>query len=195
LTPFHVQVVEAALDHLVGLVIVDTAADVFGGNENDRSQVRQFISRALGSLAIKINGAVVLCAHPSRAALSSGEGDSGSGWSNTLRSRLFISAPAEEDGTLDADVRILERRKANYAARRDVIRLRWKDGAIVRDYCGSATGSDRRPAAAVFLSLLDERSAAERPVSENSRAGKYAPKQFASLPSERREGYNLKQLV
>jgi hypothetical protein len=31
-------------------------------------------------------------------------------------------------------------------------------------------------------------------VSENSRAGNYAPKQFASLPSERREGYNLKQL-
>jgi hypothetical protein len=72
--------------------------------------------------------------------------------------------------------------------------VRWKDGAIVRDYYGSATGSDRRPAAAVFLSLLDERGAAERPVSENSRAGNYAPKQFASLPSERREGYNLKQL-
>jgi hypothetical protein len=47
LTPFHSQVLEAALDVKARLVVVDTAADVFGGNENDRSQVRQFISRAL----------------------------------------------------------------------------------------------------------------------------------------------------
>src|ERR1700727_627403 len=75
LTPFHSPVLEAALDLEARLVIVDTAADTFGGNENDRSQVRQFVSRALGSIAQKINGAVLLCAHPSRSGLSSGEGD------------------------------------------------------------------------------------------------------------------------
>jgi RecA-family ATPase len=196
LTRFHGQVVEAAMDHAVRLVIVDTAADVFGGNENDRSQVRQFISRALGSLAIKINGAVVLCAHPSRAGLSSGEGDGGStGWSNTLRSRMFLSAPpAEEGGSADADARILERRKANYAARHDMIRLRWKDGVIVRDYGSAPQGSDGRPATDVFLSLLDERNAADRPVSDNSKASNHAPKAFAELPAERRDGYTMRQL-
>ena len=85
LTPFHSHVLEAALDLEARLVIVDTAADTFGGNENDRSQVRQFVSRALGSIAQKINGAVLLCAHPSRSGLSSGEGDGGStGWSNAF---------------------------------------------------------------------------------------------------------------
>ena len=99
LTPFHSHVLEAALDLEARLVIVDTAADTFGGNENDRSQVRQFVSRALGSIAQKINGAVLLCAHPSRSGLSSGEGDGGStGWSNAFRSRLYLRAPAIEDG-------------------------------------------------------------------------------------------------
>ena len=85
LTPFHSRVLDAALDLKARLVIVDTAADTFGGNENDRSQVRQFDSRALGSIAQKINGAVLLCAHPSRSGLSSGEGDGAStGWSNAF---------------------------------------------------------------------------------------------------------------
>ncbi len=193
LTAFHSQVVEAALDLRVKLVIVDTAADVFGGNENDRVHVRQFVSRALGAMALKINGAVVLCAHPSRSGLSSGEGDGGStGWSNTLRSRLFLSAPKTEEGSPNVDVRILERRKANYASRHDLLRLRWHNGVITRDYGTAPQGSDRRPVADVFLALVDERNAAERPVSENSRASNYAPKAFGELPSERREGYHAK---
>ena len=69
LTTFHRHVVEAALDLKVRLVIIDTAADTFGGNENDRGQVRQFVQRALGQIALKIDGAVVCCAHPSRAGL------------------------------------------------------------------------------------------------------------------------------
>ena len=70
LTTFHRQVVEAALDLKARLVIIDTAADTFGGNENDRSHVRQFVQRALGQIALKINGAVLCCAHPSRAGIS-----------------------------------------------------------------------------------------------------------------------------
>ncbi len=154
--------------------------------------VRQFVSRALGSLAIKINGAVVLCAHPSRTGLQSGEGDGGStGWSNTLRSRLFLSAPANEDG--DVDSRILERRKANYAARHDLLHLRWKDGVIVRDYGNAPQGSERRSVTEVFVDLLDERNEADRPVSDNARAANYAPKVFAELPIERRSGYTARQ--
>ena len=132
LTPFHSHVLEAALDLEARLVIVDTAADTFGGNENDRSQVRQFVSRALGSIAQKINGAVLLCAHPSRSGLSSGEGDGGStGWSNAFRSRLYLRAPDQENGEKpDPNARVLERRKANYASRNDEIRLRWRNGVI-----------------------------------------------------------------
>jgi RecA-family ATPase len=42
---------------------IDTAADVFAGSENDRAQVRQFIS-LLRKLAIVLNGSVVLLSHP-----------------------------------------------------------------------------------------------------------------------------------
>ena len=37
----------------------------FGGNENNRTQVRQFVQNACAQIARKINGAVLLCAHPS----------------------------------------------------------------------------------------------------------------------------------
>jgi putative DNA primase/helicase len=97
LTTFHRHVLEAALDLKARLVIIDTASDTFGGNENDRGQVRQFVQRALGQIALRIDGALVCCAHPSRAGLSSGEGDSGStGWSNAFRSRAYLNRPKEK---------------------------------------------------------------------------------------------------
>ena len=70
LTPFHSQVLEAALDVKARLVVVDTAADVFGGNENDQKPGSlQFVSRALGSIAQKINWrrALVRASEPQRA--------------------------------------------------------------------------------------------------------------------------------
>jgi RecA-family ATPase len=158
LTPFHSRVLDAALDLKARLVIVDTAADTFGGNENDRSQVRQFVSRALGSIAQKINGAVLLCAHPSRSGLSSGEGDGGStGWSNAFRSRLYLRAPDHENGEKpDPNARVLERRKANYASRNDEIRLRWRNGVIGPEpskWAPGAAAFGKLEAADIFLTL------------------------------------------
>jgi RecA-family ATPase len=191
LTPFHRNLTEAALDLSAKLVIVDTAADVFGGNENDRGQVRQFVSRALGSIAIAINGAVLLCAHPSRTGLSSGEGDGGStGWSNSLRSRLFLRAPDALDGEApDPNARILQRRKANYAARQDELRLRWNEGCIEPEArAASSSGSfGRRAVEDVFLDLLDAFERENQRISESKNAGNYAPASFAKRPE--RDGY------
>ena len=192
LTPFHRQVKEAACDLRAKLVIVDTVADLFGGNENDRGQVRQFIARALGSIAQAINGAVVACAHPSRTGLNSGEGDGGStGWSNSVRSRLFLTTPNQEDGeSLDPDLRILRRRKANYAARHDEVRLRWQNGVIVTQPASEFfTGFSRRPAEDVFLDLLDRLTGEDRPVSDNSRAANFAPRMFSKRAAPQREEY------
>ena len=44
------------------LVILDTAADIFGGNENARIEVRHFISQCCGKIAREANCAVVVCA-------------------------------------------------------------------------------------------------------------------------------------
>ena len=164
LTKFHQHILIASLDLKARLVIIDTAADVFGGNENDRNHVRQFVSRALGSIAQKINGAVLLCAHPSRTGLNKGadgaEGDSGStGWSNSLRSRLFLRTPSLDNGEVpDPNARVLQRKKANYATRNDEIKLRWRNGVIEPEAPVSpgATAFGKIDVKDVFVGLLDE---------------------------------------
>jgi RecA-family ATPase len=186
-TPFQKQLVEAAKDVGARLVIFDTASDGFAGNENDRSQVRQFVSRALGSIATAINGAVVLCAHPSRSGLNSGEGDGGStGWSNTVRSRLYLSVPKCDGKTEpEANARILSRKKANYAARNDEVRLLWNEGAFVVD---SPSASIYRPHVDdVFMSLLDTMTLEGRRVSHSKMANNFAPRAFADHAA--RNGY------
>jgi RecA-family ATPase len=193
LTRLHSDVLAAALDIKARLVVVDTAADVFGGNENDRSQVRQLVSWALGSIAQKIGGAVLLCAHPSRSGLASGDEDGGStGWNNAFRSRLYLRAPELEDGEKpDPNARILERRKANYAARNDSLRLRWRKGIIEPGPPSSpgATAFGKLDAADLFLSLVREFEAQGRAVSVNPRSGNYAPRVFGKLPAGRRCEY------
>jgi len=193
LTQFHLHVLTAALDTKARLVVVDTASDVFGGNENDRSQVRQFVSVALGSLAQKINGAVLLCAHPSRAGLASGEGDGGStGWSNAFRSRLFLRGPsAEKDEHIDPNARVLERRKANYASRNDELKLCWRNGVIepVPAEAAGNTPFGKLAADTLFLGLVREFEGQGRPISANSRSGNYAPREFAKLPAAQRSNY------
>jgi RecA-family ATPase len=62
---FH-QLLEVAKAHGAQLIIIDTLADVFSGNENDRAQARAFAQQALGLLARETRGAVMALAHPSR---------------------------------------------------------------------------------------------------------------------------------
>jgi RecA-family ATPase len=134
-TDFYYQLRDAILDLRPKLLTFDTVADIFGGNENDRQQVRYFIQVCLGGLARLIDGAVVVSAHPSRAGLRSGEGDGGStAWAGGFRSRLYLSAPKADaaDEALDTNERILARRKANYAPRREDISLLWQDGVFIR---------------------------------------------------------------
>jgi RecA-family ATPase len=192
LTTFHKQILAEALDLKARLVVIDTAADAFGGNENDRNQVRQFISRALGSIALRIKGAVLLCAHPSRAGLVSEEGDGGStGWSNALRSRLYLRTPKKTEEEFDLDARILQRRKANYAARNDELRLRWRNGVIEPEPAESpgATALGKLAAGDVFLNLLRQFDEQGRPVSVNPQSGNYAARTFGRLPSKQRYDY------
>jgi RecA-family ATPase len=193
LTKFHRHVVEAALDLEARLVIIDTAADTFGGNENDRNHVRQFVQRGLGQIAIRIDGALVCCAHPSKAGLASGEGDSGStGWSNAFRSRLYLHHPkTEPNEPPDPNARIIDRKKANYASRNDELRLRWRNGVIIPDTANEAgmTAMGKFDAKAVFLDLVREMDGQNRPVSSSPRSGNYAPREFEKLPSEHRYGF------
>lgn len=117
------------------LLILDTLADFYGGNEIDRPQVNYFIKTVLGGL-IKARAVlgfpltVLLLGHPSVAGKSTGSGYSGStAWNNAVRSRMYLARP-EEGGS---DERVLTRGKANYAKSGDetAIRLYYEAGVLL----------------------------------------------------------------
>ncbi|HYE70099.1 MAG TPA: AAA family ATPase [Aquabacterium sp.] len=192
-TPRFDEIAQAAVDFGARLVIIDTAADTFGGNENDRGQVRQFIGKICGGLARKIDGAVLVNAHPSRSGMASGDLDGGStAWSNSARSRWSMARPKGDDVPLDTPERILTRRKSNYASIGEEVRLRWEKGVFVPSgRAGNSAGTPLRQAACQthFLSILDRCTASNIPVSNSKHAGNWAPKVFAKRPDA--DGYTL----
>jgi RecA-family ATPase len=182
-TSLFKEVRTAALDLGAKLIIIDTVADTFGGNQNDAGQVRQFVQFGLGQLARDTGGSVLACAHPSVAGINNDTGTSGSvQWDAAFRSRLYLGAPKkdrDDEDPVDPDLRILTRKKANYARRDEAIDLRWVRGTLVTEY----EIDDRRPDAnTVFLSLLDKMTEEGQNLSSNSRAGNYAPRVFLKRP-------------
>jgi RecA-family ATPase len=109
------KALEAKLDELrPDLVILDTLADLFGGDEIKRPHARQFIGMLRG-LAIKYGVTILLLSHPSLTGMTSGTGTSGSTtWSNSVRSRLYFERPKGSEGYEDDDRRILTTKKSNY---------------------------------------------------------------------------------
>lgn len=172
------------------LLVIDTAADTFGGEEIKRQHVTRFMLM-LGALAREIDGAVVLLAHPSRAGMNSGAGDGAStAWSNKARSRLYLDHWKEGEGEVkDPDRRVLSRKKANYSARQDQMDLHWREGVFTVSAAstGIVASIERRVAERVFIDLLDEFMAQGRNVSPSRNASNYAPKAFSI--SSRRDGY------
>jgi RecA-family ATPase len=163
------------------LVILDTLADVFAGNEIARQEARQFIG-ILRGLAIEYSLAVVLLAHPSLSGMASGSGTSGStAWSNSVRSRLYLETVKTDDGNeIDSDLRVLRTKKANYGPTGAEIRLRWSEGRFVRET--PSTGLAKLAADAnadrIFLDLLEQFTAEGRNVCANP-GTTYAPRVFA----------------
>lgn len=102
-----------AVDENPALIVIDTLADVYPANENDRAKVRQFIG-ILRGLALKRRCAVILLAHPSLTGMASGTGASGStAWNNSVRSRLYLSRIIQDGYEPDPDTRVLTTKKLN----------------------------------------------------------------------------------
>lgn len=129
LTPFYHELLSDIIDFQPTLVILDTVADLFGGNENNRSQVRQFVQNCCARIARSIDGAVLLCAHPSDSGIQRKTGTGGStAWNNTVRSRWYFSRPSNQE---NSNARILSRKKSNYGPMQADINLEWQDGVFV----------------------------------------------------------------
>jgi RecA-family ATPase len=132
--PFSERLRAFILAERPAFLILDTLADIYGGNEIDRSQVNYFVKTILGGLIKELAAqgsplTILLLGHPSVAGKSDGRGFSGSSaWNNSVRSRLYLSRP-EEGGN---DERVLTRGKANYAKSGDetAVRLFFADGVL-----------------------------------------------------------------
>ena len=167
------------------LIVLDTLADLFPGNENDRGQARQFIGLLRG-LAIRHNAAVLLLAHPSLSGMNSGTGAGGNtAWNNSVRSRLYMQRVLISDGGQpfepDPDVRTLSNKKANYGRVGANIELRWMNGVFQPEIrtAGETSKVDRNKLGdETFLRLLAEFKEEGRTVKAAPAVG-YAPKVFA----------------
>jgi RecA-family ATPase len=173
------------------LIIIDTLADVFGGDENQRAQARQFVS-ALRRLSIQQKAATLLLAHPSRSGIASGGGFSGStGWANSVREMLYVERVTTKDGAEpDPDLRVLRIVKANYDSLGGEIRMRWREGVFVATTAAQTSKilmAVQAKAEAKFLELLETYAAEGRNVSAKAGHG-YAPALFAK--DARADGIN-----
>jgi RecA-family ATPase len=162
-------------------LVLDSKADVFGGNEVSRAQARGFVGM-LRKLAMRSGAAIVLLGHPSLTGISSGSGSSGSThWRNAVRSGLHLRRPDDPDA--HPDMRVLEVVKANYSTCGKQITLRWSAGVF--EPVEGVQHADRQEAAdhvdATFLRLLTAFCQEGRRVSHSTGAN-YAPAVFAKDP-------------
>lgn len=135
----------------ISMVIFDPVADLFGGDEIDKRQVKQFIGLLRRELAGALGCTVVLSAHPSVDAMRSGRGYSGStAWNNSVRSRLYFTA-----GEKDDDTRYLEHAKSNRSKKSAKIKVEWtKKGIFVPTDIQSISKTD---VDALFMTILKKR--------------------------------------
>lgn len=177
------------------LLVLDTAADLFGGNENERAAVRAFIATCLGRLARDHDAAVILCAHPSAAGLGNGTGAGGStAWNNTFRSRLYLTRPKADGEAVmpDDGRRVLTRMKSNYSATGAQVEMVWQRGAFVEP-SATARGADAAtwPVVSAMFDELERAWKAGRAWSyrkETRKAGRYFPawaKTHLGVPEDR----------
>lgn len=180
------QRVEAWIaQHRPTLTVLDTLADLFGGDEINRAQARQFIGQLRG-LALKYETTILLLAHPSLSGMARGDGNSGStAWNNSVRSRLYLRRVAAEDSSeSEPNARTLEVMKSNYSRIGASLSLRYQNGAFA--YEGNGTALDIMAATAkadrVFAKLLRECHANGRRVN-HAGGNNFAPRVFAAHPA------------
>lgn len=181
-TPLFEALATAAATVRPVLIVVDSIAATFGGNQNDRVHARTFVS-LFRRLAQDIDCAVLLLDHPSLSGITAGTGRGGSmDWQNATRARLHLETVQGADGISG---RVLEMKKSNYGPVGDKVTLQWEDGCFVMEGTGGQAAPYRAAAQQglddLFMRLLEERNAQGRWVTPSKATG-YAPKELATMP-------------
>ena len=195
-TPLYDQILEAAADIKPKMIGIASTANVFGGKENERSQVQQFVG-LMTKLAIAADGAVQLISHPSLTGISSDSGLSGStAWHNSVRSRIYMKGAKAEDGEApDDDLRELHFKKNRYGSLADRIVLKYTNGLFlpVPGMASLDRLAHQAKAQQVFLDLLARFNREGRNVSANPGRG-YAPSTFAGEAEAKAAHLNSRDL-
>ena len=113
-------------------------------------------------------------------------------WNYTVRSRLYLVRPNDDDGkTTEGDERVLSRKKANYASLGENIDLTWKDGVLVaeEEVTGIFASIEKRSAESDFLDGLRQLKKQGRYGSDSKKSSNYAPKLIAKLKCGKRHRY------
>lgn len=163
------------------LLVIDTAALVFAGGENDRVDVTQFISR-LTRLAMGRHIGVLLSAHTSKTSSDSlvNAGSGSTAWPWACRSVLKLTRNDDKD---KASLKLL---KANHTKPGDAIELHWKDTVLLRaPILGSVERSIRQSQLdKIIFERVQEAWASGSPLSPNWQArSRYLPAIIARQPT------------
>jgi RecA-family ATPase len=177
------------------VVILDTLADLYAGNENDRAQSRMFIGQ-LRKVSVDYQTTIVLLSHPSLTGMASGTGTSGNtAWSNSVRSRLYMQRVKEDGYEADKTARKLTVMKSNYGESGTEILMHYVDGYFEAEATSDAL--DRKSidskADRVYLKLLELHTQKSMRVSPNPSANNSACTVFGR--SDERESITKKQFA
>lgn len=155
------------------LLILDTASDIYSGNESNRNTVGQFVKSVIGSFVLRTKCTVLLLAHPSLSGMESGSGTSGStGWNNSVRARWYLEKV--KNGL--PGQRLLTRKKSNYSTSGDDqnIPLIWEKGILTNQ--PAADTVDRiqlRSIKQKILNVVEAEWLAGRPLGGSNRASRH----------------------
>lgn len=140
--PYYYRVREEALDLGAKLITFDTIADIFGGDENNRSDVRQFGQVAMGGLARATGAAVLLLGRPSLSGQT--EGRSGSTeWGGVFRAGWHITKPDKDDDTGEREL-IRNRGHLRHLGQAPPLRCAGRTGCLSRTTTRRCSGGAER---------------------------------------------------
>ena len=163
--PFFTKLKETCARHFGkdgGVLFLDTVADFAAINENDRTQVSQFVKSILSDLAISAGISIVLLAHPNK---SNREYSGSTAWEGSVRSRWDLKWRDERKvgGPL-----VLRLAKSNMVIAGKQILLQYENGLprVVKGVERDTTVRDR------MLELIREAEEADAPFGPSERSPK-----------------------
>lgn len=182
------------------LAVLESSADLFGGDEINKVQSRRFIA-FLRKLARANNCAILLISHPSQSGMQSGSGTSGNtAWNNSVRSRMYFrAAKKKDDDDEENDVRELEFMKNNYGPKDEPVKVVWSNGVYVPLSMFKDTLKEehrKQEAERAFMSCLRQQQTLNLgEVSHLSKSkSRYAPKIFTGMKPQS-QGFNERTLA